>query len=239
MPRLQRPRQRPQRGAGLIALMVGMVISLLAVVAGLALYKSAVQQTSGPGGVVSASRQDGQLATGLLSAQIALQEAGFGIAKASAAEHLLLLRDARLDGGRLAGQPQVLGPASSAGNALLWTSNPELSADPARQVCQGLYADPVSRALLLLRVQGNCQPLAARWQQLDWQRRHLVAAELLAEPVALDARRNAGCWPYGALPEAMTGRPAPSAPVEVGLAYGSSVAGSHNRYTSCLSNLSE
>lgn len=233
------PTSRRQGGASLVALMVGMVIALIASISGLALYKTAVQQTSGPQGMVADSRIDGQLASGLLSAQMLLQEAGFGLSKPNAAEHLLLLRDARLDGARLEGRPVVLGNAASPGNALLWASNPELSADPARQVCQGLYADPVSRALVLLRVQGNCQPLATRWQQLEWQRRSLVAAELLADPVALDVRRNAGCWPYGALPQAMTGRPAPSAAVEVGLAYVGSVAGSRNRYTSCLSNLSE
>lgn len=231
--------KRPQRQAGtsLIGLMVGMVIALLAVVGGMSLYKSSVQQLMGDGGLVKSSGQEGQLASGLLSAQIALQAAGYGIKGAASDSHLILLREAALNGARLSGQTQALSSAAAAGNALLWISNPTLSADPAQQVCHALLAEPDSRALLLLRAEGSCHPLATRWSQLEWARRSLVAAEQLSEPVGIAARRAAGCWPYGALPEAMTGMAAPSAPVEVSLAYVGSVSGASNRYTSCLANL--
>ncbi|QPF73520.1 hypothetical protein G8A07_11710 [Roseateles sp. DAIF2] len=232
-------RQRRQAGASLVALMVGMLISMLAVVAGMALYRTALQQAAGPRGVIPASQLDGQLASGLLAAQIALQEAGFGIADASSAQHLVLLSNARLDGNRLQGTP-VLPLGSGAvlqGNALLWVTNRTLAAAPNVRVCQGLLSEPGDNTFVLLSFQGDCQALAANWPQLGWQRRSLVGPNLLQQPVALDVQVNIGsCWPYGALPEAMTGQTAPSAAVRVGLTYGGSVEGSGNRYLSCLAN---
>lgn len=230
--------RRHQTGASLVALMVGMLIAMLAVVAGMALYRTAMQQAAGPGGVIRASQLDGQLATGLLGAQIALQEAGFGIANASSAQHLVLVNNAMLDGnGVLSGDAVPLAGALPRGNALLWVTNPTQAAAPNVRLCQGLLSDRDSNALVLLSFTGNCQGLAGNWRQLNWQRRNLVARDLLDQPVALDVQVNPGsCWPYGALPQAMTGQVAPSAAVRVGLSYGGSVEGSRNRYESCLAN---
>lgn len=68
-----RPRQR---GMSLISLMIGMLISMIGVLAGIVLYQNMVKvslQTR-----VDAA-QDGQLASAMLSLQLELQAAGFGI----------------------------------------------------------------------------------------------------------------------------------------------------------------
>ena len=65
-----------QQGATLISLMVGMLISLLTIGAMLATYKVVVEVSG------SASRdadRDGQVASGILAAQMELQQAGYGI----------------------------------------------------------------------------------------------------------------------------------------------------------------
>ena len=65
-----------QQGATLISLLVGMLISLLTIAAMLATYKVAVEVSG------SASRdaaRDGQVASGILTAQLELQQAGYKI----------------------------------------------------------------------------------------------------------------------------------------------------------------
>lgn len=65
-----------QRGMSIISLMIGMLISMIGVLAGIVLYQNMVK-------VSLKSRadaaQDGQLASAMLSLQLELQSAGFGI----------------------------------------------------------------------------------------------------------------------------------------------------------------
>ncbi|MCR6685678.1 prepilin-type N-terminal cleavage/methylation domain-containing protein [Pseudoxanthomonas sp.] len=69
-------RQARQRGYTLISLMVGLVISLLTIAAMLAVYKMVVEVS---GQASADSLRDGQVASGLLAAQIELHEAGYGV----------------------------------------------------------------------------------------------------------------------------------------------------------------
>jgi|GEM_PF-2833087 len=65
-----------QRGMSLISLMIGMLISMIGILAGIILYQNMVK-VSLKSRVDAA--QDGQLATAMLSLQLELQAAGFGI----------------------------------------------------------------------------------------------------------------------------------------------------------------
>lgn len=236
MPLHRRP--RAAAGVSLVSLLVGLVMGLLAVLAAMALYRGTLRQVYSAGGLVPNAQQDGQLASGLLSAQIALQSAGFGLVDAVSGTHLLLLRDASLaSDGRLGGTLLTLGASVSAGSTLLWTSNPALSSSSDAYVCQGLHADPGTRALLLLQTTSPCHPLAQRWNQLVWTGTALVAPQQLAQPVGLRARNAARCWPFGALPQAMTHLEAPAASVQVQLAYTVGIGSVENQYTLCLANL--
>lgn len=84
-----------QRGMTLISLMVGLLLSMISILAGMVLYKNLVQ-------VSVESRtdaaQDGQLASAMLSLQLELQSAGYGITSDEAGTHLQLV----------AGPPQTL-----------------------------------------------------------------------------------------------------------------------------------
>lgn len=237
--RTRAPTDRLQRGVSLISLMVGMVISLIAVLGALALYRSTTQTVFGPDGLVRSSVQDGQLASGLLSAQIALQGAGYGLPAPSSGAQLLLLRDASLNSStlKLGGTPQAIGVAAQSGNALVWIQNPTQSANTAAYTCSGLLSDPATRALYLLQSSGPCHPLVSSWNTISWTRRTLVEANVMAEAVSLSALNASNCWPYGAVPEAISKFAPPTASVSVRLAYSSSVSGSANTYTSCLANL--
>ncbi|KAF1687220.1 hypothetical protein B1992_04345 [Pseudoxanthomonas broegbernensis] len=66
-----------QRGYSLVSMMVGLVISLLTIAAMLAVYKMMVEVS---GRASADSLRDGQVASGLLAAQLELHSAGYGIA---------------------------------------------------------------------------------------------------------------------------------------------------------------
>lgn len=67
---------RTQRGATLISMMVGMLLSLLSIAAMLAVYKATAEAATTATGT---TQREGQLASALLGAQIELQQAGFGV----------------------------------------------------------------------------------------------------------------------------------------------------------------
>ena len=71
-------RRRRQRGYSLISMMVGLVISLLTIAAMLAVYKMVVEVS---GRASADSLRDGQVATGLLAAQMELHNAGYGVSE--------------------------------------------------------------------------------------------------------------------------------------------------------------
>jgi hypothetical protein len=238
---MTRPQQRLlQSGLSLISLMVGMVISMMAVLGALALYRSTTQTVFGDGGLVRNSVQDGQLASGLLSAQIALQGAGYGLPAPSTGSHFLLLTNALLNPDALTLSGTVLNVTAAAqnGNAVVWISNPNQSANSADYRCSGLVSDPSTRALYLIQSSGACSPLTTQWNKITWLRRTLVESGVLAQAVTLSVQKDSACWPFGAVPQTISKVAAPSASVTVRLGYGSSVTGSSNTYTSCLANLS-
>jgi Tfp pilus assembly protein PilW len=231
---------RAQAGLSLISLMVGMAIAMFAVLGALALYRSTSQTVFGDGGLVRSSLQDGQLATGLLSAQIALQGAGYGIASPASGTHLLLLSNALLNEDTLvlSGTVLPIGSAPKSGNAIVWISNPGLSASSADYRCMGLVSDASTKALYMIQSSGACQPLNTQWNTITWLRRTLVDANVQAQAVTLSVQNASNCWPFGAVPETISKFSPPLASVMVKLGYSGSVTGTSNTYTSCLANLS-
>lgn len=229
-----------QAGVSLVSLMVGMAISMFAVLGALALYRSTTQTVFGDGGLVRSSVQDGQLASGLLSAQIALQGAGFGIASPTSGAHLLLISNALLnpDTLKLSGTVETIGAVAKSGNALVWLANPGLSANNADYRCHGLVSDATSKAFYLIQSSGACHPLTTQWSSITWLRRTLVDAHVQAQAISLNVRNASNCWPYGAVPKTISSFDPPTASVMVQLGYSGSVAGTSNTYTSCLANLS-
>ncbi len=105
--------RKQQRGQSLISMMVGLVISLITIAAMMTLYKTMVEVSS------NASRsalRDGQVSAALLSAQMELQSAGFGVPVADGLNSKLHVREA--------------------GKELVWRYKTELTA--SGYVCSGL-----------------------------------------------------------------------------------------------------
>lgn len=104
-----------ERGVSLVSLLVGVAISLLAVVVMLGVYRSTTRQTA----TVSVdTRVDTEKMSALLTIHQALSTAGYGIDSPVIGRDLLLLDDATLVGPVLAGTP-----STGEGNALVWGQN--------------------------------------------------------------------------------------------------------------------
>lgn len=215
-----------QRGLTLISLMIGLVLSSLCILAMLGLYRNLVQAA-----VVATqdANQDGQLAAGLLSAQMELQSAGFGID--SGASNSLQRTTITLDG-----QNPV---------ALLWRFR-----DASGYQCRGLVdrgaSDAASgrpvRLLSLLQANGGCTA-GSSLAGLNWNVRQDLAqlqvpAAQQSAPVALVEFSVAAvdCAPFGQGSKARHPQVTLTAQSSAQLA-GAAVA--PLSYSLCLSNIPE
>ncbi|WP_428311047.1 PilW family protein [Hydrocarboniphaga sp.] len=183
-----------QRGLSIVSLMVGMLLSILGAVSLMTLYRTIVGQS-----VQSRQRaaQDGGLAAATLSAQMELQNAGYGIgssaARAAANTDLVMLSGAALNGsGQLSGTAVTIASGSTAsGNAIVWGSRPATAYE-----CSALLVQ--SSGLLLLRASGSCSA-ATQWATLSWtQSAELIPAGGIGSAGATLFRVDKTmCWPYG------------------------------------------
>jgi hypothetical protein len=244
--------RRRERGVTLVSLMVGLLLSLLVVLAMLSLYRGVLNNifgNAGNAGLVANARQDGALASGLLGAQIALQGAGFGIRDAKAGSEFILLSNASFDleRHRLSGSAQTIGVAEVQGNAVLFESSSDLSGDGATRQCVALWSDPGSgsgsgHGLYLLKAAAPCSPVGANFETLTWSAHPLVADKAMPTSVRIAARSGAACWPFGAVPKSITGIDPPSGSVQMSLAYqnstvGAGASGALTTLVVCLPNL--
>lgn len=120
-----------QSGVSLISLLIGLLISMVALLGMLSLYGTVVKST------VESTRDAriaGERSSALLVAGMQLQGAGYGIDGAALGDDLLLLAGTSLDrdGGSLSGGTNVIGN----GNTLIWRTRP----DGATTWCSGLHA---------------------------------------------------------------------------------------------------
>lgn len=152
-----------QSGISLISLMIGLLISMVALLGMLSLYSTIVKSTvqSSRDARVSAERS-----STLLVAHRYLQGAGYGIDNASRGTDMLLFAGTTLDDNSLSGGNIITN--ANPGNTLLWRTQ----TDGSNMRCSGLHA-PSSNdqgGLYLLRPQ-SCSPLA--WPD-DWEVRPLL-----------------------------------------------------------------
>lgn len=102
-----------QKGVTLISLMVGLVISLLAVVAMLGIYSNTTKKTA----VLSHdTRTDSEKIASIMSLHMSLRNAGFGIEDAAIGTDLILLTSASFSNGSLTGSA-----SNNNGNAIVWS----------------------------------------------------------------------------------------------------------------------
>lgn len=131
---LHNPSINKQRGTSLISLMVGVVLAMIGILAAVNLYENMIRtsvQTR------SDATQDGQIASSMLTLQLELQSAGFGITKDPAKQHVVRSAD---------------------GNSLYWRF------DSGGMQCKGFRivtsTDNTRRELQLLKLKTGCNDTA-------------------------------------------------------------------------------
>jgi len=176
-------------GMSLISLMIGMLISMIGILAGFILYQNMVKVTLQ---TRTDAAQDGQLASAMLSLQLELQSAGFGIDKiANPGPHLTLD----------AGSPQTL--------YWRYLNDPAV---PTSTICRAFRIQDIEndtkRQLQLLSpiIPASCtlaatlSGLAGGWGEISVLAEFRKSEEALAVksfPVITITEAVASCFPYG------------------------------------------
>lgn len=171
-----------QRGVNLIELMVGMTISLIVVLAMLAIFKVTVFATANAG---KAAAKDRERLSGFFTAQKLLTGAGYGIDAPAFGKDLVLLTGATLTSGQLSGSSAILGASNI--NAIVWGAN----VDGTQYKCQGLYAPSTGG---LVRLSETACVDATKYSQLTWGSIKLIED---TRAVTITAGRVTECQSFG------------------------------------------
>lgn len=188
--------KRPQRGFNLISLMIGMTLSLISILAMLALYKNMVGISVRS---IQDAQQDGQVSAGFLTAQLEMRNAGFGM-DLPISNSIVLLAGATLTSGTLRASNSYTPPVDNTGNALIWVSKVSTTADAT---CSGLLVQ--SGQLVHLKAASSCRAITD-WGTTTWTQTTLVAGPKNPaddasygnlQPASFFRTESAQCWPYG------------------------------------------
>lgn len=194
--------KQAQRGFNLVSLLVGVSLSMISILGLLSLYKNLIGVSVQS---IQDSRQDGQIAAAVLTAQRELLNAGFRV-DANPVQ-IILLNDANLSNGTLTGTPRAFNAATSTapatGNAMVWTYKPTATGSA---ICSGLLMkkDSGKETGSLLRLQGgtNCS-LVSQWGTTTWTSTALIETN---QPAAFFSVLYAPCWPFGKTADAAVNR---------------------------------
>jgi len=190
-PSINRPVvNRRSYGMSLISLMIGMLISMIGILAGFVLYQNMVKVTLQ---TRTDAAQDGQLASAMLSLQLELQAAGFGIDKATnPGPHLVLV----------SGSPQTLywrylnDPAVQTSTVCRAFRIQDDPTDASRRELQLLSPVTPASCTLVAALAG----LAGGWEKtsvLAEFRKSEKALAVKSFPVITITDTVASCFPYG------------------------------------------
>jgi len=175
-----------QRGVTMLSLMIGMVISLIATIGLLAVYRDALHVTVY---AQASTTTDSQLAGVLMRTAASAEDAGYGIASPAYGTHLVAINGATMSAGKLSGTSATV-PASAA-NAVVWATM-----NGATMQCAGFYS-PASGGLQYLNPTACAN--ATAWNTLAW-----VATPVTGQlqptitPQAINfGITQAACEPYG------------------------------------------
>lgn len=238
-------RMNRNRGFTIVELMVGLAVSMIIVLAMMTLFKNTSRSVYGKGtdttasvrGLMPSARQDGQLATALLTLQNKLQSAGFGISSAALNTNIVLITGATLSGTTLSGTNTAISTSDASGNALLWESN--LDYPTGSSTCHGILSDSTTRAVYLLEATAPtpCNSLKTNWNTstIVWSTKTLIEPNLLPSAITLTAKQGTGCSPYGISIQASSVATA-TAGLMITVGYANSSDNSGNTISLCLSN---
>jgi len=169
-----------QHGFSLVSVMVGLVISLLAVLGMMNLYAVMGKLAAESGGF---AQMTGDRAAAVLTATQALSSAGFGIAEAEADDHLRLCVGLTPVSGALSCNCTT----ANLGNALLWRSQGGL--------CEGLYITAEGGLELLAPVSCGTSGFACSWSSAERLRLYTPAID--GAVFTEIERSNTPCSPFG------------------------------------------
>lgn len=204
-----------QQGMSLIGLMIGMLLSIVTVLAAMSMYKSLVSTAIDTKADAS---HDGQLASAMLTLQLELQSAGFGIDNAAVANHLV---------------------DADAQQSLYWRS--QTTPTSGLYQCKGVrYVTTAAESTLTLVQSAGCNDtdgLASLiWTDQAVLARFVVNAGVnLAAPIITFDATTATCFPFGQGEADVYGVVNITAQSAASRATGNAVAA--NNYSFCLPNL--
>lgn len=186
-----------QAGMSLISLMIGLALSMMALVALLYAYRGIVVNTKS---VSTQGKSQAQVTSSLLALEQLIQQAGWGSGPTASppggavGTDLVLLSNASLTGTTMVGTPVSIASAVQTGNALVWDSS----------------LSGTTKCTALLIVNGGITQYgpvactnASYWLTLAWTPAVvLVQPQTLGTTAAFQAQRTA-CWPYGGGPNGL------------------------------------
>lgn len=176
--------------------MIGMTLSLISILAMLALYKNMVGISVRS---IQDAQQDGQVSAGFLTAQLEMRNAGFGM-DLPISNSIVLLAGATLTNNTLRATNEYPQPVENTGNALVWVSQLSSTVAPS---CAGLLAQ--DGQLFYLKGASSCTEIA-HWRTTNWTSTVLVAAPKSPtddsnygnlQPAGFFKTESAPCWPFG------------------------------------------
>ena len=189
------PPSTRQRGTTLISLMIGLAISMIVVLATMMLF----QRTSRVTGEARRDAQaDAQRSAAFLAANMALQEAGYGINAAQTGTHLVVLRGAKLAGTALTGTPVAVGATD--GTAVVWAEN-----TTGTTHCSGLLASNGNEPAGLRKLGPATCTDASNFAAVEW------SSQALSKTPVTFKWEAASCSSFGIAPITPASTPASGA----------------------------
>jgi len=242
---------KKQSGMTLIEIMVGLVISMIIILAMFSLYKYAVRNIFGSAdnrGFIANAKQDARLATSLITLQNVLQGAGFGLT-ANASNNFLIAHNVLIENDNTLSESSAaltLSNTEQTGNAVFWETNVNLDAATTSYQCHGIVSDSNNKSVYLLNKNDGCNPINSNWKTISWDKSIIIESGVLNQPIEFQALRSTSCRPFGVNQMAAssetspTPTPVPNAGLRVNIVYSNSTTLSNNStYSVCLSNYSE
>ena len=163
-------RWQAQRGVTLISLLIGITISMIAMVAMMMVFKNVASAALE---ARESSTAEGRYTSAASTGSILMQEAGYGISDPQLGTHLVVIAGASLNDNRLSGSAAA--GSIKAGNAVVWAVQSGVTLR-----CAGLYAPPAGGLRSLPAV--DCTG-AGTWNTLIWEPVTLVPSPAAASDI--------------------------------------------------------
>lgn len=188
-----------QRGVSLLSLLIGLVISMIAVLGVTSLFRTVIKNNTEAS---QNARVTAERAAAMLIADMHLADAGFGL-EGSLNINLLLLQGAELkkiDENDENSFVEIIDATevtsiSGEGNALIWRFDESALTEAASYTCAGLYASDDGIGYLSLPSGSECNSVSEAFNdKSDWKLEPLVER---GPKFSIEIKRDADCSSFG------------------------------------------